>query len=502
VVAFLLLAYVVASHALTDGLCCADDGAISLVAKSVAAGDGYSLPLNFISESGRFAYHPGISTGPTLVLPAAALIAVFGPQIWVPSVVTAIFALTILGLMGRHAGKLFGVERGSIFLIGLILLLYVVTSGEYFVHWYALLGEIPGLLLLALAAYFAAGGARGEWSARSSFIAGLLGGLAVNSKLLALIGALAIGGLYAWRLLKQDRAQALREGLFYTVGLALPIVVFELFRLHALGFSGYYHWLGGMRGFAASQMPALASGGAKVGRLDQAIGIVRGFHDATGVTWLCLGLPVLTVAALTLRDRRFVVAARVSLLCGVAAITYAVWWLGFSNGWPRYALMGLGLFAVSAAWAAAAAKSNRLAIIFVAAMLLVVLPWNQLGRVSAPVRYAAENGFLENQRVTNLRATARFVNGAGNRSVLVGSWWASLVAVEFLSSQSQRTVGFNRLYSARADLPGTLLLRDTTWDDMSGLPQDPAFQKFESHCSDVVFSAPPYKVERCNLSPK
>jgi len=72
--------YLVASHALTDGLCCADDGAIALVAKSVANGDGYALPINFSSESGYFPLHAGISTGPTLILPAAAMIAVAGPQ--------------------------------------------------------------------------------------------------------------------------------------------------------------------------------------------------------------------------------------------------------------------------------------------------------------------------------------------------------------------------------------------------------------------------------------
>ena len=96
---YALLSWLVASHAATDGLCCADDAAISLAAKSLAQGDGYSLPLNFRGESGNFPMDAGISSGPTVVLPAAASIRLFGAQPWAPTLASALLSLGLLALL-------------------------------------------------------------------------------------------------------------------------------------------------------------------------------------------------------------------------------------------------------------------------------------------------------------------------------------------------------------------------------------------------------------------
>lgn len=509
--------YLVASHAATDGLCCADDGAIALVAKSVANGDGYALPINFISESGNFPLHAGISTGPTLVFPAAAIIAVVGPQPWAPSVASAAISCGLLLLISILVGRAAGRRCGAIFLAVLVPMLYALTSGEFFVHWYALLGELPAVMLLILSAWLAVASGQGRASPGLSFLAGLLAGLAAQSKLLALIGGISIGGFFAWRLLRRGGTPALLDGIFYTAGLVLPLLAFELLRLGVLGNAGYSQWLQEMGSFTASHVPGTAVAAAidpgwahraaqNFSVLGDGLGLTPGsaLGDGLGLTPGFLALPLLTFVALLLRDRSSPRLAQAAVICAVAATAYAIWFLGFSNGWPRYALIGLCLFAAAAAFAAAAMRSERLAIPMAVAMLLLVLPWARMEQLEGPVRYSLRNGFVENERVTALRAAGRYLDeGAGRDSIVVGYSWASLVAVQFVSNTPPRVVGFNRLYTARLDLPGTLLLRDRHWDEMAKESGDPTYLdylEFVRHCQTEVLSRPPIALLRCDIA--
>src|SRR5687767_14443995 len=66
----------------TNGLCCADDSAIAIVAKNLALGHGYATSLQHRGTPGLHAFDFGISTGPALIVPASVLIRVFGNQPW------------------------------------------------------------------------------------------------------------------------------------------------------------------------------------------------------------------------------------------------------------------------------------------------------------------------------------------------------------------------------------------------------------------------------------
>jgi hypothetical protein len=492
---------VVLSHALTNGLCCGDDGAIALVAKNLAGGEGYSLPLNFIGESGKFPFHQGISTGPTLILPAAALIAVVGNQIWAPSLASALVSAALLILLWRAARRDAGAWRGAAFAAFAIVLLYTLTGGEFFVHWYALLGEMPTVLLLALAAILV-GRANGQASAaRIAFLAGLAGGLSIHGKLLGLIGALAIGGNFAWYLVAgPDRRKALVDGLAYTAGLLLPLVLFELFRWHALGSQGYAQWLVDMHRFITNQVPGAAAAAPEVSAWTKIAERLGSLRDGTGLVLGFFAIPVVVAVALRWRDPAQRAVATAAVLCAVAGLTYVAWWLLYSNGWPRYALIGHAMIVLSAAWAAAAMRHQRGAVAVGLVALMLVVPWHGLGRMADPVRYAVKNRFLENERVTALRALGNYVDRPGSsQSIVVGYWWATLVAVEYVSHGGRRTVGYNRLYTARKDLPGTFLLRDPTWDARAKADADKSFLEFQSHCQDRALAIAPYTLTACRF---
>ena len=477
-------AWLLASHAASDGLCCADDAAISLAARSLAQGEGYALPLNFIGESGRFVMDSGISTGPTLVLPGALAIALAGPTSWAPSAASAVLALGLLLLLAWRVGKDGEGGDGAAWLLFALPAMFAFTAGEFFVHWYALLGEAAAWLLLALAAWLAATPGGGT---RRALVAGLVAGLAIDAKLLALLGAGAIGGVYAWRVLRRD-ATAWREGAVYAAAVALPPLLLELVRVALLGLAGYRLWLVQMKAFLGQQGAAPDA---------SALAYVQALGHAMGFAWIALLVPLLVLLALRFRERGREHAAVAALLALAGFATYAAWWLLRSNGWPRYALIGLCLLAAAAGFAMLALPRRR-ALAFALAVLACLLPWHRLDRLQQPVEHAQREGLHAGARLQALQRLAAIADAPAQRdSVVAGYWWASLVELEYASRLPRRTVGFNRLESADLAKPGTLLLLNPKWDAMTNYANDPDFIRFLAHCTERVALVPPFELRRC-----
>jgi hypothetical protein len=488
---FALLALLVASHAATDGLCCADDAAISLAAKSLAGGEGYSLPLNFRGESGHFPMDAGISSGPTVVLPAALAIRLAGAQPWVPSLMSALLSLGLLALLAWRVHRDAAAGSANVFLLCAIPALYFITAGEFFVHWYALLGEASAWTLLGLAAWLVAGCLRGEPGAgwRRAFVAGLVAGLAIDAKLLALLGAIAIGIAFAWRLLRGE-LDALRQGIAYTAGFAAPPLLLELARYLVLGREGYWLWGVEMKAFMSQQGPAA---GASLSTYWRAL------DHAMGWSPLVLLLPLLIVLSLRWRNPAARRLALASLLATAAALTNLAWWFLRSNGWPRYALIGLCLLAIAAAFAVAAQPADR-RLLLLAAVLACLAPWQRLDRMQENLGYAIQNGFVENERLTALRAIARYIDRPELRGAMVtGYWWASIAPLEYASHGSHRTVAYNRLEKVYPPPSQTLLLDSPSWDAMASADTNLAYLAFHRQCSQTLVVVPPYTLRRCQF---
>ena len=127
-----------------------DDSWIAVAAKNLATGHGYTSSTVDIVK-----FDPGVTTGPTLVLPAAALIKVFGNQYWVPSLTC--WLATVIGM----AGVWFSIRRfykdtanaGFVFLgTFIVMVAYSCGGGSdwgsrlYF--WHRLVGEVVAGLLI------------------------------------------------------------------------------------------------------------------------------------------------------------------------------------------------------------------------------------------------------------------------------------------------------------------------------------------------------------------
>src|SRR5262249_1181195 len=85
--------YVEVTKALDRTPCCADDAYFSLVAKNLALHGSYSVPRSSETVS---LFDPEITSGPGLILPGAAMIALVGARPWATSLTTILlFAATL-----------------------------------------------------------------------------------------------------------------------------------------------------------------------------------------------------------------------------------------------------------------------------------------------------------------------------------------------------------------------------------------------------------------------
>ena len=141
--------YIVYGYVFSNGLCCADDAYMAVAAKNLALGHGYAMSISPAGPGLRL-FDTLLSTGPAVVLPAAAIIRVFGITPWAPGFATALVTTALLAMIGLVLGRRVGALRTVLYLAITLTLMYRLTAGPRFVHWYALLGEVPSVMFTIL----------------------------------------------------------------------------------------------------------------------------------------------------------------------------------------------------------------------------------------------------------------------------------------------------------------------------------------------------------------
>lgn len=158
-----------------------DDAWMATVAKNLANGYGWS------SSFGRiFPFDGDITTGPSVLLPLAAAIKLFGNLTWLPRVFSllwncgllAVFLCVIRPLLSR------------IHFLRLLVVLPLLLSCSNWHLWLGSLGDIPAFLYLAIGSACLARSTLSTSHARTgATLAGLSFGLATLAKLVAIIPA-------------------------------------------------------------------------------------------------------------------------------------------------------------------------------------------------------------------------------------------------------------------------------------------------------------------------
>jgi hypothetical protein len=352
--------------AVMRGLSHADDAYVALAAKSVAFGVGYGLP----NSSHEFVpFDVAITTGPSMILPLSAAIAILGPLDRLPGAISlGLFALQVAAI-GFLVARRFGIARTAAFGATLLLLLILGSRSDWL--YGVFMGETItlGFVVLAAVALALTTGTRG-----ASF-AGLCAGLAVTTKLIAVfpIAGLALVWLYLqWR--AHSRESGWRRRTFaFVVAAAAPVVAFEMAKLLALGWDGYVaNWI--------ATMQYSGSIGVAPTSLADLPGLILRTID-THLLSLKVAIAVGIGFALLLRLRGSERdppgdLSRLAVLLAGAGVVQWLYLIGRFSVQPRYLFIGVGLLLFMAALAVLALerRARVLAFVVVAGAALILNP--------------------------------------------------------------------------------------------------------------------------------
>jgi len=218
-----------------------DNFYFAAIARNIASGHGW------VDNYHQDTWFVATSTGPLVLIPGAILIGIFGNEIWVPALASAIsnlFWLAIFSLiLKRYLNDI------KIFLAVMMGVTFVFIYYENY-WWTTFVGEIPSFLLFLIGALVALD--EKILDKKKYFFLGVIAGLSIYAKMLALPG---FGAIAIYLVLKKLAADSLSKKIFFDIlrmagfGLAgmifilLPFRIYEAFSLYYAGVSYKDFWM-------------------------------------------------------------------------------------------------------------------------------------------------------------------------------------------------------------------------------------------------------------------
>jgi len=316
-----------------------EDEAFNLtVPLNLLAGLGYSSD-GALSGSMITPFDARISTGPTVLLPVAGVLLLGGDPVLGARLVPMAFWVLLIGglvLLGRRVAG-----RWAALLAALAPLAFNTTEGISPIQGPAdLLGEIPAAALLVWALIAVQ---------RRPWVAGVLVGLAVQAKLIALL-ALPAFAVTIWARASgrgwSRLGQTLRDGWLPLLLAGVPTLLFELWALWALGGEGFVEHLRQMVRFVRSggQNHAPTTVAQKLDTLASAWFVPAWVAWATAAV-----ITALVLAGVLLARRRGALSPRLlglALAGGVGTVTFVAWWSTAAHTplWVRHPAVGVFAF--------------------------------------------------------------------------------------------------------------------------------------------------------------
>jgi hypothetical protein len=196
----------------------------TIVNPAVMADIDVDRKFNIQTLDGRIWFFTGNGTGPGSIAPNALVLKLFGTGFWALRSGPLIFYMLVLILTAYLLYQLTGL--GAVILFHLFLFFYPRLT--IFLSYEAE-GEMAALVYI-VAAYllFAFALTKQEKRLRYFFLAGLMAGLAFNTKLLALLSVSGILLWAGWLWLSRSKQVNFRELLGLGGGLILPQAIWEL----------------------------------------------------------------------------------------------------------------------------------------------------------------------------------------------------------------------------------------------------------------------------------
>lgn len=470
-------------NAVQNPLCCKDDSYISTAAKNFATGHGYAVSFQR-PAGGLRVFEPAITTGPTLVLPSAFFIKIFGNKFWITGLVTVFIDLFIFLLIYLLSVRSFGLIKANLFVSLLLGSFYLLSSPDFFYLWYTIIGEAAGI------GFFIAGFIIFCFLRKNEqflLFSMLLFGLAIITKLIYLLILFPVFLFFYFETLHTGGFNK-KNIRFFILGMlvfALPHLLWELFKLSSLGFSGYLYSLKAMKKayillHGKSTIPSILEVYLKrKAFLNERIGLE--------LNYFLLSIPVVF---LIVRKVNLTKEQKLFSYLSIAGILLALfWWIFISRGWIRYAMPWLFMFFTILPFLIMAVNNY---LIRVCLFLLLIFNLNIVKADSKPIQDVLELKLSYNERVENLQDLVNFLKLRSAETVLVSTWWGAYADIEYALPSSENFSRFNQLEEG-VDYRKILLVRNTQYIHEVFLND---FQEFEKSFTDTVFFKSPYLVTK------
>jgi hypothetical protein len=398
-----------------NGLSHADDAVLAHVAKSVAVGKGYGLEM---SKDDFSLFDPGVSTGPTLIVPIAFLIWVFGAVDQLPGAATLVIFIAQLIIAAIAISRRFGWAPTCGFFSVLLWLLALASANTMFFGVF--IGEAVafGFILIGTALLAAA---RRD---RAIGAAGLCFSLAFLTKQISLFAVIGVVG--GWLVVSaynhEQRALIFRRvAILVLVGSSLPLA-FEAAKLVTLGLVGYQDlWKITLKA-TASQAIGTANPSE---RLTTFLTVLRSYMLPSLLIGLAIGSAVLLALSRRTQVKGHESVGRFAILAWTGAAAYLLYILMVSILWPRYFWIGIALL-FTAISAPLLALQSRLRMAFIMIVLVGTLGLG-LHRPLLLVRKWISNSHAPAERAAIVRLLDEHP-----QLPYAAQWWACIFDVLYL----------------------------------------------------------------------
>lgn len=479
-----------------------DDGYNASVAKNIAFGIGYKTTYH-----SEITFNPEITTGPTLLLPAALLIKIFGNTYWVPGLTQVLVILLLLValfvVIGKKDTRINPFVFFLLFFVGVILFSSVDTTEEQFLDlWVHLVGEIPISLLIIISHIVIRDKSNQK---KSTFVSGFVYGLAVITKFISL---LAFAGFCCFLIVEffllNRRIQPQKIILlFFVVGFSIPPISVFLLKKSLLNDPLVWETT---KNYEREFIKKRESGIAQLLNADDKSELIvenaainfsilkeKYFQNQWPMV-LAAGALLCFLVISTLRAimKEGPSQAR---LCGLsliaAALVHASWWVLLSPvGWLRHLNPAILYCLAGAAFLLSEINGVRDKAIAVMLLLFVSYP-----RLQA-FHYLTTINVNKNQDVQALLEVKDYLQGLkGPKTLLYGAgWWANRT-LEYVMPQSGNFSDLRKISQETFDSNSIILVRDIRFWEQGKAD----LQYFQEYCDrNILQVKEPFIVSRCH----
>jgi hypothetical protein len=471
------------SLAFSKSLCCADDSYISVAAKNLAIGSGYGTSLSS-SYYGIKQYEFGITTGPTLVVPAAIMIKIFGNLPWIPGLTSVILNLILTICIYFSSCKLFGFIKSNVFISILLLLCFGFFYPNWLLLWHSILGEVHASLyfLLGLILFQIS-----EGKGKIFYLSILVFGLSILTKLIFLIPVFPFifYAIVSCFFQKFNFVYKFKKSIIILMVLFSPYFLFELIKLIDLGLDSYFNYL--LETFSGYlSIHGSGNENSKKFLFEDSVKLLK---DNLGIDLLWIILSSLLYLIIILFSNMDVNTRKINLIAIFSYLISFIWWVFLSKGWIRYGYPWLFIFIYLSSFLIMYIRGIGWKLLIFMGILFFIKPFDFKNDYLSLKNYKfAFDGQTEFTK--NLLATRDFLVKNQQYSPFISSWWATYADIEYILPSAYNFKRFDELDSADSTKQ-ILVVRNLEWIKFTKVVP---FEKFEKQYSDTIFFAYPYLV--------